>query len=302
MGIKIVKNIDEANCITHGGTFHSDDVFATVFLEMLLDNVSVIRVMEANEFVDGKITYDIGRGKFDHHQQGGNGERENGIKYASIGLLWKEYGRDLLNKLKIENVEYVWNKMDEKLISYIDANDNGQTEKINQKCEIVELAHIISDFNKNWDEDIDQDERFFEATKLAKYVFENRLRSITSKSKALEKVEKAIAISENKVLILDEYMPWKEILLNSKNEKAKEILYVVMPSNRGGYSVNAVPVQEGSFENRKSFPENWGGKQNEELANVTGVKTARFCHNARFLCTADERDDAILLAKKAVEE
>ena len=62
--------------------------------------------------------------------------------------------------------------MDEKLISYIDANDNGQTEEINQKCEIVELAHLISDFNKNWDEDIDQDERFFEATIFAKYIFE----------------------------------------------------------------------------------------------------------------------------------
>lgn len=302
MGIKIVKNIDEANCITHGGTFHSDDVFATVFLDRLNNDVRVIRVMEAAEEVDGKITYDVGRGRYDHHQFGGNGERENGIKYASIGLLWKEFGKDLLKKMNVENIEYVWNKMDEKLISYIDANDNGQTEKVNQKCEIVELAHIISDFNRNWDEDIDQDERFLEATKLAEYVFDNRLKSIIAKSKALKKVENAIELSENKVLILDEYMPWKEILLNSTNEKAKEILYVVMPSNRGGYSVNAVPVSEGSFENRKSFPENWGGKQNEELANITGVKTARFCHNARFLCTADEKEDAILLARKAVEE
>lgn len=302
MGIKVVKNIDEANCITHGGTFHSDDVFATVFLSLLYDEIRVVRVMESMQEMEGKIIYDIGRGKFDHHQLGGNGERENGIKYASIGLLWKEYGRNLLQKMNVENIEYVWNKMDEKLISYIDANDNGQTEKINQKSEIVELAHVVSDFNKNWDEDVDQDERFFEATNFAKYVFENRLNSIISKSKAVEKIEKAINYSEDGIMILEEYMPWKEVLLNSENEKAKEIYFVIMPSNRGGYSVNAVPVEEGSFENRKSFPESWGGKQNEELAKVTGVKTARFCHNARFLCTAEEKEDAIILAKKAVKE
>ena len=302
MGIKIVKSIDEANCITHGGTFHSDDVFATVFLEKIFDEVRVIRVMESEEEIEGKIIYDVGRGKFDHHQLGGNGERENGIKYASIGLLWKEFGREFLQKIDVKNIEYVWNQMDEKLISYIDANDNGQTEEINQKCEIVELAHLIADFNKNWDEDVDQDERFFEATKFAKYIFDNRLKSIISKSKAVEKVEDAIENSENKILVLEEYMPWKEIVLKSENKKAKEILYVIMPSNRGGYSINAVPVKSGSFENRKSFPENWGGKQNEELANITGVKSARFCHNARFLCTADEKEDAIILARKAVEE
>ena len=37
--ITFVKNIEEANCITHSGTFHADDVFATAFLELYLNDI-----------------------------------------------------------------------------------------------------------------------------------------------------------------------------------------------------------------------------------------------------------------------
>ena len=30
MKIEITKNIKEANCITHNGTFHTDEVFSTI--------------------------------------------------------------------------------------------------------------------------------------------------------------------------------------------------------------------------------------------------------------------------------
>ena len=36
--IKIVKRQEDANCITHSGTMHADEVFATAFLENLLYN------------------------------------------------------------------------------------------------------------------------------------------------------------------------------------------------------------------------------------------------------------------------
>ena len=43
MNISIAKNIEEANIITHSGTFHSDDVIATVILGKLLGNISIFR-------------------------------------------------------------------------------------------------------------------------------------------------------------------------------------------------------------------------------------------------------------------
>ena len=52
---------------THGGQFHSDDVFATAFLRILNPDIEVVRGFQVPENFQG-IVYDIGRGKFDHHQ------------------------------------------------------------------------------------------------------------------------------------------------------------------------------------------------------------------------------------------
>ena len=97
-------------------------------------------------------------------------------------------------------------------------------------------------------------------------------------------------------MILDEFAPWKEFLLNSKNEKAKNINFAVFPSSRGGYNVYAVPLELGSFENRKNLPVGWRGLRDTELQEITGVKTARFCHNAGFICSADSKEGALELA------
>ena len=84
-------------------------------------------------------------------------------------------------------------------------------------------------------------------------------------------------------------------------KKAKDILFVVFPSNRGGYNVYAVPKEAGSFENRKSFPKEWAGLRDEKLQKITGVNSAAFCHIACFICTAKTKDDAIKLANLAIE-
>ena len=102
-------------------------------------------------------------------------------------------------------------------------------------------------------------------------------------------------------MILDEFMPWREFLLDSNNPKAKNINFVIFPSKRGGYNVHAVPLRIGSFENRKDLPSSWGGLRDEELQKVTGVKTARFCHNNLFIASAETKEDIIKLAHLAVE-
>ena len=95
--MKLVNDIKEANCITHGGTMHADEVFATAFLEMYLNDIKVYRTMEVNpdDFPKDVLIYDIGRGIFDHHQSDAL-KRENGITYSSFGLLWKTFGSDYL--------------------------------------------------------------------------------------------------------------------------------------------------------------------------------------------------------------
>lgn len=299
MDIKITKDVKLANCITHAGIFHSDEVFATVILSKILPEITIARVTEVNFEINNKLIYDIGGGKFDHHQPGGNGQRENGVKYASCGLIWKEYGRQLLQKYNVEEIEVVWNMLDRDLIQYIDANDNGQAPKIISEYRFVHLSQIISSFNPNWDEEIDGDSKFIEVLNLAEIIFDKTLQDIISKVKAKSFIDEAIEKSENQIMVLDKFMPWKEFLLESKNKKADTINFVVFPSNRGGYNIYTVPKDISSFESRKNLPKEWAGLRDKELQKVTGVETARFCHNACFICVADKKEDAIKLANIA---
>ena len=101
-------------------------------------------------------------------------------------------------------------------------------------------------------------------------------------------------------MILDKFMPYQEFVLESTNPKAQNILYAVFKSNRKGYTIRAIPKELGSFANRKKFPDSWCGLRNEELQKVTGVSTATFCHNAGFICVADNLEDALKLAELAV--
>ena len=299
MNIKITKNIEEANCITHSGIFHCDEVFSTVLFSKILPEVIVCRTPEVEQVRDNQYVYDIGGGELDHHQFGGNGERENGVKYSSCGLVWRKFGKDLIKKYTDEKIEEVWKKLDKDLVQYIDAGDNGQIPTIDLDYKLVQLAGIISAFNPNWDEEVDPDDKFIEAVKFANVVFENSIKSTISKLKAKEEVELAINNSKDGIMVLNKYLPWKEILLESDNEKAKLINFAVFPSNRGGYNVYTVPVQVGSFESRKLLPEEWAGLRDEELQKVTNVKTASFCHNKRFICVAGTKEDALKLAKMA---
>ena len=304
MNVKITKNIEEANCITHAGTFHADEIFATLILSKILPQITLIRLSEFRDEekkVANKdaLVYDIGGGKYDHHQQGGNGQRENGVKYAACGLIWKEFGKKVLQNYNIEDIEYTVNYIDKNLIQFIDANDNGQLPKLQADYRNVHLSHVVSLFNPKWDEDVDSDDKFIRSLNICDVIFDEFLHDTISKIKAKDRVEKAIENSNNGIAILDEFVPWKEFILSSQNEKAKKINFVVFPSSRGGYSVYAVPLELGSFENRKSLPETWRGLRDKDLQIVTGVKTARFCHNAGFICTAESKEGALELANKA---
>lgn len=291
------QEISTANAITHSGIFHADEVMSTVLLGKILPEVKVCRTFKVPENVaENVIVYDIGGGIYDHHQRGFDEARENGIKYSSFGLLWKKFGMQLLSN--VENAELVFKLFDASFVASIDAVDNGQVEK-SSTIPIMSVSGVISSFNPNWDEKVNADERFMETVKFAEVIFDNALNSAISKAKAKTGVDNAIEKSTNGIMILDEFMPWQDYIFNS--EKANDILYVVFPSNRGGYNVNAVPDAPGSYGQRKPLPESWAGLSGNALAEETGIPSANFCHQARFICAAGTFEDALELAKKAVE-
>lgn len=297
---KMTTNVTQATVITHSGTFHSDEVLATVILEKVLGNITICRTFKVpEELADDVIVYDIGFGMYDHHQKGGNGARENGVPYAAAGLIWKDFGRQLVTDTC--NPDLVWNLIDRDLIQGIDATDNGKIPKVDYPAQAMTFSQAISSFNPNWDSEMSTDDAFAKAVEFAKIVFDNVLANAVSKANAQDIVDEAIESSVNNIMVLDRFVPWQEFIFSSTNNKASDILFVVFPSNRGGYNWQCVPDALGSFGMRKAVPDEWKGLRDLELQNVTGVATASFCHPEGFIGGATTLEDAIALAKLAVE-
>lgn len=298
--IKIVDKINDANAVTHSGKFHADDIFSTVLLEYVLENLKVFRTYEIDEKDDKKIYYDIGGGKFDHHRICNNEMRDNNIPYASFGLLWKNYGRQIIKKYCDNNIEYIFNYIDEKLVKGIDAIDNGIFYKFDM-YNIFDISSIISLFNPLYDEDITSDQKFIETCNFAKIIFDRILRKAISISKCKNIVEEAITNSYDHMLILDEYVPYKEHILESNNPKAKDIYFVIFKSNREGYMISTLPK---SFEDdtlRMKFRSEWAGLRGEEFSKVCGIEDVIFCHKNLFVASTYSLESAIKLAYKAIK-
>ena len=145
--IKIVKRQEDANCITHSGTMHADEVFATAFLENLLKDIKVFRT--ANVDFDlvrsNTLVYDVGRREFDHHQLDAL-KRDNGITYCSFGLLWKAFGKKYLKQEGFSNVDSLWEYIDKDFVEGIDADDNGVFPKIDAIYKVKTLSSVIKLF------------------------------------------------------------------------------------------------------------------------------------------------------------
>ena len=297
--MNITKNATQATAITHGGVFHADEVLATVILSKVFENLVVCRTFKVpDEVSKDVIVYDIGFGAFDHHQKGGNGTRENGVPYAACGLIWKEFGHKIVADTC--NPELVWNLIDRDLIQGIDATDNGAMPRTPYPAHAMSISNAVSGFNPTWDSSEDSDDAFVRAVAFAEVVFDSTLSNAISKAKAQQIVDKAIEVSEGKIMVLKQFVPWQEFLFSSTSEKAEGIQFVVFPSNRGGYNWQCVPDKLGSFGQRKAVPTEWKGLRDLDLQKVTGVATASFCHPAGFIGGATTFEDALALAKIAV--
>lgn len=264
---------------THGSKFHSDDVFATAFLRILNPQIKVQRGFEVPEKFDG-IVYDIGRGRFDHHQVDKE-IRENGCPYAAFGLVWREYGADCVGEEEAA-------RFDEKFIQPLDLSDNTGCSNV--------LAEIIDEFNPSWDSKESYDDCFWRAVDFAEQILRNRFAAIAGVNRAKELVQQAMQDGDGEILVLSQYAPWKEAVVGSSYQ------LVVYPSNRGGFSVQGVPVRQGDNKLVCSLPEEWWGREAAELPEISGIKTLRFCHATGFMAAADTQDDAVQAAKLALEK
>ena len=286
--IEIVKTKEEANCITHSGTMHADEVFTTALLELYLGDIKVFRTsqIDAKDVNEGIWVYDIGRGKYDHHQEDAL-KRENGIPYAAFGLVWKEIGRDFLSKRNFINVDEMFNGIEKDFVEGIDADDNGVFPKIEASYKVKTISNIIKLFNPGFQSSQDESIQFLKAVDVAKKILEEEILSVYGKVIANEKVNLLLAKNNNKdrYLLLDEYLPYEEAVL--ANPLGDNIFFVAYPSNRGGYAIKTVPKTISDKTARCPFPLEWAGKSEAELLEISKIEGLRFCHAGRFMVTCD---------------
>ena len=279
-GRSTTNRIIPSKGFTHAGVFHADDVFAAALLTILNPEFEVQRGYSPAKDFNG-IVFDIGGGEFDHH---GNCRklRENGIPYAAFGLVWKRFGTMLL-------CEEDARTFDETFVQPIDNADNGG--------EFCLLSQLVSDFNPFPPaEPAAYDNAFNNAVVWARNVLYRRFDVLCKAREDRDYVLERMHACDGKVLVLDRLAQWKTIVTGSG------YIYVIYPSIRGGYNVQAVPERPGDHSMVLPFPESWRGKPADELQRVSGIEGLSFCHATGFLCAANTLVDAIEIARTAMRE
>ena len=263
----------DASAFTHSGKFHADDVFSSALLLYLNPEITITRGNKVPDDFDG-IVFDIGRGRYDHHQKDSR-IRENGISYAAFGLLWEDLGCEILGDELAE-------KFDEAFVQPLDNNDNTGEKN--------ELASLIGSFNPSWDENGGTDEAFFRAVSVAGMILENKFARYLGNERADKRIEEVLETSDqtgdSRILVLPEFIPCQKRLSET------EVAFVIFPSNRGGYCIQP-QKKEYSLNYKCSFPSEWLGLENEELQKETGLSSATFCHKGCFLMSVGDLSDAI---------
>jgi len=286
---------------THDGLFHADECFAIAVLYLLKLIDKVFRSRDPKLLEEADLRIDVGgksdptTGDFDHHQKGGAGFRDNGVPYASFGLVWKQYGT-----LACNGDEEVARLVDEGLVQAVDATDCGFALYGDPKVSGIEQASVsaaISALNPGWNEEnaVADFQRAFEmyAVNLAMTILSREIARASGAVLARDLVRNAMAqAADPRLIMLLRFLPWTEIVV----AEAPAALFVVFPDPKGEWRIQAIPPSIGSFGQRKPLPESWAGKRGAELATITGVEDSVFCHPQRFIAGAKTREGVLKLA------
>ncbi len=290
--------------VTHSGNFHADEILAVAALQILLEDLphEVIRTRDADVIraadyvVDVGGIYDATTNRFDHHQQGGAGERANGIPYSAFGLVWKHYGETICGSKQVAHA------IDEQIGYPVDMGDNGHDyyKLIRQDTEPLIMQFVVAMFRPTWTEGLLHDERFFELLTMMHRILLRTIKVETDKEDGARFVEEAYARADDKrIVILDHGYPWHDVLAGHP-----EPLYIVKPKSVGSnWEVECVRDNPYGFKNRKNLPATWAGhlEGDEKLAQITGVPDVVFCHNMCYVAVTKSKEGAVKLAQIAAD-
>lgn len=290
--------------VTHNVKFHPDDVFAVATLLLRYPDSEIIRTREQSLIDEADIVVDVGgvydpiRKRFDHHQIEGAGTRDNGVPYASFGLVWKEYGEEICGSAEVAKI------IDLSLVQPIDAGDCGFeiTKSIIPGVRNFSVVSVIGLYKPTWKEGEDFDTGFVEAVKWARGMLERLIKVERDGHEASEIVLNAYNNSVDKrLVVVDTDVSLGREIVNGVLNGLPEPLYAVLfRRDHQTWQLLSINKDRTTYELRKPLPESWRGKKGEELELATAVSGSVFCHNSGFMCIVDTKEGAIMLAEKAL--
>lgn len=288
--------------LTHSGSFHQDELFAVATLQLLFGEGEVIRTRDSKEFEGADYVVDVGlihdpeRGRFDHHQPGGAGVRQNGIPYASFGLVWKKFGALVAGNAEVADV------VDKKMVQPIDATDTGvplYETKIRGVSPYL-FENVLNALTPSRPEEGSVDEAFRNLLPFARHILQKEIEKAKQFFEDIEVVKRVYReTADKRIIVFDRPYAWRSVLA-----RKKEPMFVIFPGTASGkpdeWIVSCVPIQPQDKRLRRKLPEAWGGLTGAKLESVSGIKGADFVHTNRFVGKASSREAAEAMARAAL--
>ena len=171
-----------------------------------------------------------------------------------------------------------WEKVDQTLVIGIDKADNGVAQNL--------LSSTIKTMNPQWNDNTSESVAFGRAMNVAEIMLKAHVDHANSIVAARDEVLSHYDGGE--ILVLDSYLPYQDTV--QTDPRLKDVLFVVYPSQRGGWNVQTVTKDPGTFINRMDFPTEW-------LGHADPSRGIHFAHTANFLIACDTKEQAVKVAE-----
>lgn len=275
----------------------------------------VVRTRNPQEIEGAYVALDVGgvydnaKLRYDHHQREFTDVHEGtSVKLAACGLIWKHFGTCLITKfhpeLDLEQVQSMWQSVDETICRPVDMQDNGQcTFKVDgAEAQALTVSMMVAAFNQQDIYSPAQDEAFMRVVEILKEYILNFLRSEANKLQLLKEAEEAVkAQLGSRVLVLNKFLPYREAVLKA-NAEGGQFDLVTYPAN-GQWNIQTVPVDDSTenfYSQRVSLPQRlWGLTGPDASKESLGGSALVFCHKTGFLAAV--KADTAEAARKAAE-
>ncbi len=268
---------------THSGPFHADDVLAWGLVRVFVDpEAELVRTRDPAVLAAADMVFDVGGSfdpatlRFDHHQTAYTGPRSS----AGMVVDWLESA----GRVSASLAAFLRTRASD----YVDDVDNGRRET---DASVPCFATMVEALNRGAGTLEAFDAQFRVAGDMATAWVRGLAAGHAEEEAARTVVQAAMADAEargSNVIVLESYVRWKPAYFGFGGADHPTD-FVAHPGPDGSWRALAIPPVLGSFDQKVPFPAAWAGLVDGELAAVSGVPGARFCHKNRFILVCDDR-------------